>query len=35
MAYGDFKDLLGGVTTDEILCNNSFDIRKILKCDET
>ena len=35
MAYGDFKDLLGGVTTDEILCNNSFDVRKFLKCDET
>ena len=33
MAYGDFKDLARGTSTEKILCNKAYDIPKNLKYD--
>ena len=34
MAYGDFKDLPGGIASDKVLHDKAFNIAKNLKYDE-
>ena len=33
MAYGDFKDLIGRTTSDNVFCNNAFNTAKNRKYD--
>ena len=33
MAYGDFKDLARGITSDKILCDKAFNTAKNTKYD--